>query len=871
MIPLPSCTGRSGLTLLERDRQIRQLELLLEGAAGGNGSAVLLWGEAGAGKTTLVDAFVENAEAASVLRGACEDLSIAEPLGPLYDLARQARWPLPAADLEGSRLPLFSSALDIFDGDDRPTILVVEDLHWADDATLDFVRFLGRRVARTHILLVLTARGDDSDGLRRIRRALAEIPAANLARIEVPLLSEAAVLDLARGTGKDGAEIYRATAGNAFFVTELLRAGSVDVPPASVRDVVLARAERLSAAARAVLDAVSVFPRRVETAVAVQMLGNAAEDGLSECVLAGTILLADGNYAFRHEIARLSIEGALPTPKRRELNARALAALRSVGGMPAARLVHHAVAAGDVAAVRVLAPAAAAEAARVGAHHEAAELFAAALEAIPQADDSTRAGLLERLAFETHLIGRLSDAIAAGKRACGIHSALDDRLRQGDCLRWLSRFSYLAGNRIAADDYANQAVALLENEPPGSELAMAYSNLSQLAMLGDDVDSALLHGRKALALAGELGRPDIICHALNNIGMVGQWNAPVECRAHLLQSLEIALRENFQEHAARAYTNLACTEILLTNDGHAEEALRQGIGYCAEHDLDYWRDYMRGWHAELLLRRGRWNEAADAALTVLGNEQAAPLARYPAGLALARLRLRRGDPAGDLFESLARFLDTGMELGRLAPYASLMAERAWLGQADPAEALQLIDKAIAMLPSRAIYGELFFWRAQLSTNPPGVDADGLPAPFARMLGKQWRAAAAEWERLDRPFEQALSLLHGDTAEQRRALSIFARLGANAVLDRARRRQSARDRTGPRRGPYKAARENAAGLTGRQMDVLRLMGSGLSNKAIAKALEIAPKTVDHHVSAVLEKLTATSRSQAIVIARDSGVI
>jgi DNA-binding CsgD family transcriptional regulator len=519
--------------------------------------------------------------------------------------------------------------------------------------------------------------------------------------------------------------------------------------------------------------------------------------------------------------------------------------------------------------VRTFAPAAAADAARLGAHHEAAELFAAAAGAMGEADRSTHAGLLERQAFECHLIGRLSDAITAEQKACGIYAALDDTLRQGDSLRWLSRFSYLAGNRIAADDYARQAITLLENEPPGSELAMAYSNLSQLAMLGDHVDSTLLYGRKALSAAEELGRNDIICHALNNIGMAEQWHAPVEGREHLMQSLEIALRENFQEHAARAYTNLACTEILLINDGPAQEALRQGIGYCVERDLDTWRDYMRGWQAELLLRRGQWNKAAEIALTVLSNERAAPLTRYPSGLALARIRLRRGDPATDLLESLARFLDTGMELGRLAPYASLMAERAWLGEADPAEALEAIDKAIAMLPSRAMHGELFFWRAQLSGIPQ--DAGALPAPFAKMLHNQWQAAASEWERLERPFEQGLSLLFGSTTEQRQAISIFAHLGASAVLEHAKRRLSGRDRTAPRRGPYKAARENTAGLTQRQMDVLRLMGSGLSNKAIAKALKITPKTVGHHVSAVLEKLTAASRSQAIVIARDSGLI
>ena len=230
--------------LLERQTQLKQLEADLAGTVQGHGRVVALSGEAGAGKTALVEAFASRLDKGlTMLRSACEDLSIPDPLGPLYDLAREAQWELPRAfeDRQVQRLPLFSEALDVFEAK-GPSVLVIEDLHWADDATLDFVRFLGRRIANTRILLVITARTDGSEGQMRVRRALGAIPAGNIHRIEVPLLSETAVLSLAEAAERDGDAIYRASAGNAFFVTELLAAegdGAVETVTPSIERVPL--------------------------------------------------------------------------------------------------------------------------------------------------------------------------------------------------------------------------------------------------------------------------------------------------------------------------------------------------------------------------------------------------------------------------------------------------------------------------------------------------------------------------------------------------------------------------------------------------------------------------------------------------------
>ncbi|TPL37226.1 AAA family ATPase [Mesorhizobium sp. B2-4-6] len=860
--------------LLERQTQLTQLEAALAGAVRGHGRVVALSGEAGAGKTTLVEAFTERMTAGvKLLRGACEDLSIPDPLGALYDLAREAGWELPRAidARQGQRLPFFSDALDVFETK-GPSVLVIEDLHWADDATLDFVRFLGRRIANTHILLLITARTDRSEGQMRVRRALGEIPAGNIHRIEVPLLSETAVLSLAEAAGRDGGAIYRATAGNAFFVTELLAGEKDGLLPVSVRDAVLARAERLSSGARSMLDAVSVFPRRADAWALSGLCGIAAAGQLAECVANGLLEDFGDGYAFRHEIARTAIEMALTPSRRREYNERALAALRENPQVATARLVHHAVEAQSLDVVRELAPVAAHEASRVGAHRDAAGYYEVALRYADILPIEKRAELYEGHAFECHLIGRVDAAMEAQGRARQLRQALGDRLKEGDSLRCLSRFAYLLGDREAADRFGEQAVELLETAPDSAELAMAYSNLSQLAMLAERLEDTLSLGGKAAELAERLNRADILCHALNNVGAAGQWLDFPKGRRDLARSLGIALSGNFQEHAARAFTNCACVEMNSLNFKEAASFLDRGIGYCVENDLATWRDYMRGVQAQLLLRRGLWDDAATTAHEVVDDDATTPLVRYPSLVALARLRIRRGDPSAEpIVEEMRRFLDKGMELQRLVAFAEVLAELAWLGKADRQEALRLIALAESLAPTPAVFGELAIWRELLSPGSEPGDTDGMAEPHRLQLTGDWRAAAALWAEMEAPFEQAMALLRGDEAAQREALAIFEDLGARAVAQHVRGLMRESGVSHIARGPRQATRANQAGLTQRQMEVLQLIERGFSNKKIAAHLTISPKTVDHHVSAVLDKLEAVSRGEATAAARDSGLI
>ncbi len=829
--------------LLERDRQLEQLDIVLADAAAGHGRIVLVSGEAGSGKTSLLGAFIERSPGARVLRSFCEDLSIPDALGPLYDLAREARSVLTRHQGQ-SQFSLFSAALSMLSEESRATIVIIEDLHWADDATVDFVRYAGRRIEHTRVLLLLTARTESAVGQRRLRRALADVPAAFVTRIEVPLLSEAAVEALAEQPGVNARAIYLATAGNALFVTELLRAGPTLQLPGSVREAVLARVERLSRAVRDALDLVSVFPRRAEAELLRTLLDRSI--GLDAAVDAGMLEWKGDSYSFRHEIARRALEAELPGFRRRDLNARVLAVLRGQKGIPVARLAHHAQEAGDTAAIAELSPAAGAWASSVGAHHQAARHYKAASQA-----SAGEADLLQALAIECHMIGRLDDALAAEHETLVLHRDAGRTTEVGASLRWLSRFSYLAGRRNDAERFGHEAVLVLERLPPSGDLAAAYANLSQLEMLADHEAAALDWCDRARQLAETLDRQDIVCVVLNNMGTAQRWRELDTARRLLRSSLDVALTNNWQEHAARAYTNLGSAEVELRRIDEGIATLTAGIAYCGERDLDTLRLYMKGWLARAHLMRGEWSSAQDAASSVLADELATNLARFQASETIARLRLRRGDPAvAEPLAELESFLVTGREFQRLMPYATLMAERAWLTSKGIDGALALLDEARALSPAPAANADLDLWSAILT----GGRLD-------------WPRLAAERAALGMPFEEAVALLHGDEASARKGLARLEQLGATAVLEHARSLLVERGMRGPRRTTL----AHGAGLTIREDEVLRLLSDGLSNKSIAQALKISPKTVDHHVSAVIGKMGATSRGHAIALAWQQGLL
>jgi len=861
--------------LLERSSELEALTsgLAAVSSPSGRGRLILLAGEAGIGKTALVRELTRRAEGARLLWGACDALHTPRPLGPLLDIAADAGGQLGAAVDEGASPSGVASALADELRRRSPALLVLEDLHWADEATLDALRLLARKLSSVRALVVVTYRDDEIDRAHPARIFLGEL--SGVQRLSVPPLSLDAVAALAEGEEVDVELLHARTGGNPFFVTEVLASSGSPVP-ATVRDAVLARAARLGPSARTVLDVVAILPLRAELWLLEALAGDDL-GALEECLASGMLRAEAQAVRFRHEIARAAIERTLPPDRRLELHRAALAAL---AGSPdrrpdPARLAHHAEMAGDTAAVLEYAFAAGEWAARVGAHREAAAQFARAVRFADALEPRQRAELLDRRSYECYLTDRIPEAIEARRQALEEYEAAGDQLRQGDAHRWLSRFHWFEGDNAGAEREAAEAVALLEPLPPGRELAMAYSNMAQLRMLAADKRGTAEWGERAIELAQELGETEIYVHALNNVGTAELVAGDPAGADKVERSLAIALNEGFDEHAARAYTNLASTAVERRDYPTADRHLEDGLAYCRDRDLDSWLQYMSGWRARMELEQCRFDEAMESADAVLRTPGVAAPSRITPLIVVGRLRARRGDPGiwDPLDEALALAEGTG-ELQRLAPVACARAEAHWLAgdeEAIAGETQLALDAARQVGHEWA--GELYVWRRRGRVKDSIEDEDeDVPDRYRLELRGEYGAAAGLWFALGCPYEAALALSGSDDEPSlRRALDEFQRLGARPAAARLARTLRERGVRGVRQGPRRSTQLNPAGLTARQLEVLALVAEGRRNSEIAAQLFLSEKTVEHHVAAILRKLGASTRGEAASQAAALGIV
>ena len=398
----------TGVELLERDDELRLLGRAWQEARGGEGSIVLLAGESGIGKTSLARLFATGPDVGDVLWGVCDPLGVPRPLGPLHDVADDLGEP--AAGLLRAGAPpheIHRALLDALTA--RSVLLVVDDLQWADEATIDLLRFLLRRIAGTRSLILATYRADEPDpqpALRALLGDVARTPSAT--RVELDPLSVAAVTTLVGERHIDPARLHRLTRGNSFFVTEVVSQDSSLVDgalPVSVRDAVLARTAGLDPGARDLADLLACAPGAVPDTL-LPALG-VGIGPLRTLDTAGLIARDRRGITYRHDICRLAVAGAIPPGGEIDLHRRMIEALETLPDPDPAVLAHHALAAGDAGRVFRYAARAGRVAAGSGAHTEAARFFTTALEHAPQEADAARAGLCELLAQELYLTDRL--------------------------------------------------------------------------------------------------------------------------------------------------------------------------------------------------------------------------------------------------------------------------------------------------------------------------------------------------------------------------------------------------------------------------------------------------------------------------------
>jgi DNA-binding CsgD family transcriptional regulator/tetratricopeptide (TPR) repeat protein len=842
--------------LLERELLLDVLHDRAARAFVGHGSVVLVAGEAGIGKTVLLRDFVEQVRAqAQPLWGMCDSLSTPRPLGPLRDVADELGPPVPAL-LSGSasQHEAFAGVLEALRS--RPRVFVVEDLHWGDEATLDLVRFVARRIATLPLLLVLSYR--DALGVDHpLSPVLGDLVCSpDARRLQLSPLSPAAVAALLDGHGLDPADVHRRTAGNPFFVSQIL--AQPDSPlPESVRDAVLARIAGLAPSARHCLELLSCTPEPVSG----ELLRALGLSTTTVGVLAGTGLVdrRGRGVAFRHEIARSAVLEATVPGAEPELHATMIDALEAVGA-DASVLAHHAGAAGDVTRILRYAPAAAADASRSGAHREAVAFYETALRAAGD-DPTVRAGLLEAVSMDLYLADRLGDAIAAREQALELRRTAGQLVEVGNGHSAISEFGWYAADRAFAEQHDRAALEILATTDDRRALGYALARHAFLAAQRGNVPEAEEAGDRAARIADELDG-DVVLRSTASLGVAiaRLADGDLAARADLLAATDVGLRHEDDDLATTSMSNLCHLDVQLGRFADAEESVGTALRISWERDTPICTAWQQGVRARLRFLQGRWPEAEDDARAVLRSVDLPLSQLWPhlvLGMLLARRQAAPENPHLDELWRLVHRLDTP---GMVAPAAAALAENAWITRRpDP----RLDEPLVAGLSAGeyagrdAVLAPLRRWTRRLAdagvqqVGPPAADLP--PAPE------------------DQPYERALALWDGgSTDDLLTALPLLDGLGALAVAALVRARLRDAGVSGVPRGRLPATRANPAGLTARQLDVLALLSDGLSNADIAARLVISPKTADHHVSAILAKLDVHTRGEAAAAARRLGV-
>lgn len=851
------------MRLIERESQLAALRQYADEASQGSGRLVLISGEAGVGKSVLLEESAHDLNDARWLWAGCDGLFTPAALGPLLDLASQLDGELlRLCHAEAKRDQLYGALLQQLGDLQSFTVLVIEDVHWADEATLDLLSYLGRRIQHLPVLLLVTYRDDAlvaTDPLRLTLGALAIQRATR--RLSLATLSAAGVATLAEGTMIDATELHRLTAGNPFFVIEVLQAGN-DALPASVRDAVLARTRTLSTSARDALDTAALIGSRMQSGLLVSLLDDPLV--VDELISHGLLIKDGDDLRFRHEIARVAIEAAVPPYRKAAMHTKIMDALLSQGCNDDARLAFHAEGAGRDDLVVRYGSRAGRRASELAAHREAAAQYGRALQSATDTDLRTRAELSDAVAQELALVDRWEESAEMRTAALELWRGAGDLRRESQSLLRLSVAMWRLCRGAESKQAREGALALAQECASGPEIARAYERMASHRLAEGRYEEGIAMARQAREMAEQLGLTDVIGDALDTEakairGRGGEWAVPMQA------ALESAWSGGHEEQAGRAF---ARTYMWYCEDLRPEEAERcygDALAYCEEHDIGTFVVCLQGQRTAVLEQNGRWDECISLGHALLDQHRLSPWNRLRPLCSTAKVMARRGEQG--FWPYLDEAMESALRLGEpewIRPVGIARTEARWLeGRLDAAS--YELDRVCSFSAGATAVDRCWMalWMRRLGRTAQAVDIE----PFGSQLTGDGARAAALWDRLGYRYEAALALL--DTKEDthlRESLRRLVDLGADAAARRVR--QTMRDlgiRSIPA-GARTATKAHPRGLTAREQEILELLSQGQSNEEIAASLFISVRTVEHHVSAILGKLGATTRKDAAKEAR-----
>jgi DNA-binding CsgD family transcriptional regulator len=947
---VPTGAGGQGVRvspiLVGRDDLLALAERRLGAVRAGSGHLLFLSGEAGVGKTRLLREIAHRAAATgfTIVRAAAfpRDTEIAG--GVLVDLARELRFSGDAGVVAAGRgiaERLGSGAEVVGDAHRRrrlltaeltdliaaacagpdPVLLAVEDLHWADDLTLEVLDRLARDLERLPMLVVGTYRSDELYPRVPMRHWRARLLTQRLAEeARLPRLSPddtaamaAAITETTLPTTLS-TMVHERSDGIPLHIEELLAtlAGPAsrhpgDDVPDTLADAVLARAEALTAPATALARAACAIGRSfdLDLLTAITAASPAVVDaGLRElCERFFVQPRGDGsNYDFRHALISDALYADLPPHQRRDLHAR-VAAASTAAGFGDAFLSDQYERAHQPALAYRHALAAAADATRLSAHREAVELYRRAQRTAPsETPDKERAALLSTLAAELAATDDNAAAAATYQQAYELNRHLGDDLAAAQLVPALVAARHLLGADLdERTGRLREALSLIE-PAPGATPAGQRTRIRLLAavsaayMLDRRLDEAVEHGEQARTLAAQIGDETALLNTDVTVGSVYLFTGRMSEGWQLLQNATGRARDGRVEaEAARGYRMIGSAASVLVEYDLALRWLPEGVAY-AEH-TERWNDrhYMAAHLAHVYWATGDAQAADREARGALADGRGGITTRIAALHVLGYLAMGRGDwtaAVGHLDE--ARELGGQMnELQRVSPAIWGLAETAlrsgrtdeviawceegYAASATVGDAAYLFPFVITGTRAYLQRGEptsarrwveqsaQILCRRNIPGTLPALDhARGLLHLTDGHTGKAREAltkAAAAWDARHRIWEGIQALLDLATCAVRSRRPAEAAALAAQARDRA---ESAAATALLAAAPIVLsgahARHSSAPLTAREVEVARLIATGATNRQIAATLFIAPKTVAAHVEHILTKLCATRRTE-----------
>ena len=765
----------------------------------------------------------------------------------------------------GDRRAIMEATLDLLSRSLRPTVLVFEDTQWADEATLDLIKFLGRRIARTNGLLILTYRDVEVDTDHPLRQVIGDLPLANLVRMPLSHLSGEAIASMIKDDSFDVDEVIALTGGNPLFVTEVLVSGT-DAVPSSIKDAVLARASKLSPGARQVLNLVSVVPGEVETSL-VDTILEPTTDQLMEGVRQGLLQVSETALSFPHDLQRQAIKSGMSPSELRTLNQQVLDALGD--SADPSRLAHHANEAGAVDAIIKFAPQAARTAIANKSTREAVSHFRTLEPYLDRIEIEEQAAILHDWAEqEYHLDNPRS--VELFDQAIRTYRLLEDEKRLAQSLTMASRVNRLYGHHANALTYVTEAVTILERYGPSLDLVSALSQRAFLEFVYTDEEQTILPiVNRAIYVATEIGDDRAMVFALNTKAHLIYSRGDVDGMALMEESLHSAERAGDHWGEARALGNMAGMYGDVRDVARAADFSQRALSTAVRYELRSMEVDQLATQSEFLLWRGDWEAAESAATAALGSN---PSVEILAWRVLGGIQSRRGrNEARTAILRMWSLVQTGDGPTVVDPAAAALAEYLWLSGKDEPELVERLTEILAEgitigtpWPSGAF--AFWMWKLGLLDFVP----DGTADFYGWIIAGDYKRATTFWHDRGIPYEEGLALMHGDEDEQIEAIRIFEQLGATATASKARQALSEHGVVVPR-GKAQSTRQHAAGLTARQSEVLDLLAEGLTNAQIADRLFVSHRTVENHVAAVLMKLDVPDRQAAVAVGRDQGII